>query len=88
MEFDIEKCAILIVKNGRRKRMEGIELPNQESIRTLEVKENYNYLRIKQEMKEKIIKEKIDNTQLNSYCMLCGDRDETVNQIILIHWEL
>ena len=34
MEFDVEKCAMLIIKNGKRQMMEGIELPNQGKIRT------------------------------------------------------
>ena len=33
MEFGIEKCAMLIMKNGKRERTDGIELLNQESIR-------------------------------------------------------
>ncbi len=28
MEFGIEKCAMLIMKSGKRHRMEGIELSN------------------------------------------------------------
>ena len=28
------------------------------------------------------IKERIDKTQQNSTCRLCGDRDETINHII------
>ena len=28
MEFGIEKCALLIMKSGRRQITEGIELPN------------------------------------------------------------
>ena len=39
MEFDIEKCATLIMKKGKRKTMDGTELQNQERIRTLEEKE-------------------------------------------------
>ena len=30
MKFGIEKCAMLIMKSGKRQMMEGIELPNQE----------------------------------------------------------
>ena len=30
MEFSIEKCAILIMKSGKRELAEGIELLNQE----------------------------------------------------------
>ena len=63
MEFDIEKCAMLIMKSGKRQITEGIELPNQERTRTLVEKETYKYLgildvdTIKQaEMKEKILK--------------------------------
>ena len=46
MEFGIEKCAIKIIKSGKRETMEGIELPNQERIRTLGEKLNYKYLGI------------------------------------------
>ncbi len=35
MEFGIEKCAMLIMKSGKRHMTEGIELPNQDKIRTL-----------------------------------------------------
>ena len=31
----------------------------------------------------KIITERIDKTQQNSKCSLCGDRDETINHIII-----
>ena len=64
MEFGIEKCAMLIRKRRERKTMEGIEIPNQENIRTLGEKESYKFLgilevdNIKQpETKEKVRKE-------------------------------
>ena len=60
MEFGIEKCAMLVIKSGKRHLTEGMELPNQDKIRTLGEKETYKYLgiledeTIKQvEMKEK-----------------------------------
>ena len=60
MAFSIEKCAILIMKSGKQQMTEGIELPNQEKIRTLGEKETYKYLGILKadaikyaEMKEK-----------------------------------
>ena len=60
MEFGIEKCAMLIMRSGKWQMMEGIELLNQEKIRTLGDKETYKYFgileadTIKQvEMKEK-----------------------------------
>ena len=43
-EFGIEKFAMLLMKSGKRETMEGIELPN--IIRTLEEKEDYEYLGI------------------------------------------
>ena len=39
MEFDFEKFAMLIMKEGKRERTE--EIANQESIRTLEEKKYY-----------------------------------------------
>ena len=44
MEFGIEKCAMLIIKEQKREILEGIELTNQENIKILEEKENYKYL--------------------------------------------
>ena len=46
MEFGIEKCNMLVMKNGKRQITERIELPNQEKIRTLREKETYKYSRI------------------------------------------
>ena len=60
MEFGIEKCVMLVMKNGQRHQTDGMELPNQEKIRTFGEKETNKYLgileadNIKQvEMKEK-----------------------------------
>ena len=41
MEFGIEKCVKLIMKSGKIQTTEGIELPNQERIRTLVETKNY-----------------------------------------------
>ena len=46
MEFGKEKCAMLIMENGKRQRTEGKELANQEKIRTTGETENYKYLGI------------------------------------------
>ena len=35
MEFSIEKCAVLVMKSGKRHLTDGMELPNQDKIRTL-----------------------------------------------------
>ena len=60
MEFGIEKCLMLVKKSGKRHLTDGMEIPNQDKIRTLGQKETYKYLgileadAIKQvEMKEK-----------------------------------
>ena len=79
MEFGIEKCALLVMKSGKRHQTDGIELPNHDKIRTLAENETYKYLgileadTIKQvEMKNKIQKEylrrtrKLLETKLNS----------------------
>ena len=70
MEFDIEKCAMLVMKSGKRHLTDGMELPNQDKIRTLGEKETYKYLgileadTIKQvEVKEKIKKEYLRRTR-------------------------
>ena len=46
MEFGIEKCALLVMKSGKRHITDGIELPNQDKIRTLAENETYKYLGI------------------------------------------
>ena len=48
MEFGIEKCAMLVVKIGKRHITEGVEITNQVIIRTLGENENYKYLGILQ----------------------------------------
>ena len=60
MGFGIEKCAVQIMKSGKRHMTEGIELPNQDKTRTLGEVETYKYLEILEadiikhaEMKEK-----------------------------------
>ena len=63
MRFGIEKRNMLGMKSDKRHMTEGVELPNQIIIRTLEAKETYKYLRILEvdtikqvEMKEKKMK--------------------------------
>ena len=41
MEFGIEKYAILVIKRGERKLMNGIQLPNQDTIKSLDGNESY-----------------------------------------------
>ena len=64
MKFGIEKCAMFVMKSGKRHLMDGMVLPNQEQIRKLGEKETYKYLGIleadiikQEETKEKIKKE-------------------------------
>ena len=46
MEFGKEKCAMLVMKSGKRHMTDGMELPNPDKIRTLEENETYKYLGI------------------------------------------
>ena len=70
MEFGIEKCAMLVMKSGKRHMTDGMEQPNQDKIRTLGENETYKYLgilvanTIKQvEMKDKLQKEYLRRTR-------------------------
>ena len=70
MEFGIEKCAMLVMKSGKRHLTDGMELPNQYKIRMLAGNETYKYLgiletdNIKQvQMKDKIQKEYLRRTR-------------------------
>ena len=46
MKFGIEKCAMLVMKSGKRHLTVGMELPNQDKIKTLVENETYKYLGI------------------------------------------
>ena len=70
MEFGIEKCAMHLMKSGKRHMTDGMEQPNHNKIRTLGENETYKYLgilesdAIKQgEMKDKIRKEYLRRTR-------------------------
>ena len=65
----IEKCALLVMKSGKRHLTDGMKLLSQDKIRTLGEKETCKYLgileadTIKQvEMKDKILKEYLRRT--------------------------
>ena len=81
MEFGIEKCATLVMKSDKRQLTDGMELPNQDKIKTLAENETYKYLdileadTIKQvEMKDKIQKEYLRRTRklLDSRNLIIG----------------
>ena len=70
MEFGIERYTMQLMKSGKRCLTDGMELPNQDKIRTLGEKETYKYLgileadTIKQvEMKENTKKEYLKRTR-------------------------
>ena len=70
MEFGSEKCALLVIKSGKQHLTDGIELPNQDKVRTLAENETYKYLGILEadttkqvEMKNKIQKEYLRRTR-------------------------
>ena len=85
MEFGKEKCAILVTKSGKRHLTDGMEQPNQDTIRTFVENETYKYLGIleadtikQEEMKDKIQKEyfrrtsKLLETKLSSRNLIKG----------------
>ena len=72
MEFGIEKCALLVMKSGKRHMTDGMELQNQDKIKTLREGETYKYLGIlkadtfkQAEMKDKIQKEYLRRIRKN-----------------------
>ena len=92
MEFDIEKCAMLVMKSGKRYVTDEMELPNQDKIRTLAENETCKYFgileadTIKQaEMKKKIQKEylrrtlRLLETKLSSQNLIRGINTWTVS---------
>ena len=68
MEFGIEKCAMLVMKSGKQRLTDGMELSNQNKIKTFAENETYLDIleadTIKQvEMKNKIQKEYLRRTR-------------------------
>ena len=70
MQLGIEKCAMLLMKSGKRQLTDGMELSNQDKIKTLAENKTYKYLCISEadtikqaEMKDKIQKEYIRRTR-------------------------
>ena len=70
MELGIKICTMLVMKSGKWHLTNGMELPNQEKIRTLGERETYKYLGVLEadtiklvEMKEKIKKEYLRRTR-------------------------
>ena len=57
MEFDIEKCAMLVMEKGKIAKSFGIELPNGKVIKSLQGGESYKYLGILEA--DKFLEEKI-----------------------------
>ena len=85
MEFGKEICAMLVMKSGKRHLTDGMELLNQDKIRTLAEDETYEHLGILEadkikrvEMKDKIQKEylritrKLPETKLSSRNLIKG----------------
>ena len=65
MEFGIEKCAMFVMKSGKRHMADGMELPNHDKIRTLEGIETNKYLGI---LEADTIKQvKMEDTIRNKY---------------------
>ena len=69
IESSIEKCTMPIIRSGKWHMTEGIELLNQENVRTSREKETYKYLEILEvnkinqvEKKEKFKKENLRRT--------------------------
>ena len=68
MEFGMEKCAMLVMKSGKRQLTDGMELSNKDKIKTLAENETYKYLGISEadtikhaKIKKKIQKESQEN---------------------------
>ena len=79
MQFEIDKCAMLLKKKVKKVKPDGIQLPSDKVITSLEKGESYKYLGVLEadelmvnEMKDKVKKEyygrvrKVLETKLNS----------------------
>ena len=94
MQFGIEKCAILVIKKGKIVKSDGIELPNDKVIKSLEEGESYKYFGVLEadqvmvnEMKVEVQKEynrrvrKMLETKINSGSVFKAINTETVSVV-------
>ena len=72
IEFSSEKCAILVMKSGKRHMTDGMDVPNHDKIKTLEENETFKYLGILEadtinqvQMKDTIRKEYLGERENN-----------------------
>ena len=81
MEFDIEKCAMLVMEKGKIVKLVGIELPDGKVIKSLQEGKNYKYLGIldaekflEEEMKKEYIRRlrKVLKSKLNGGNLVRG----------------
>ena len=64
MEFGVQKCAMLVIKQGKVIESNGIDLPNNETIKSIHEENGYKYLGVMEadqvlggQMKERLRKE-------------------------------
>ena len=64
MEFGVQKCAMLVIKRGKVIESNGIDLPNNETIKSIHEENGYKYLGVMEadqvlggQMKERLRKE-------------------------------
>ena len=94
MQFGIEKCAILVIKKRKIVKSDGIELPNDKVIKSLEEGESYKYFGVLEadqvmvnEMKVEVQKEynrrvrKMLETKINSGSVFKAINTETVSVV-------
>ena len=67
MEVGTEKCVTLIMRSGKKQMPEGMELSDQERIRTLREKKTNKYLEILEMKEKKSISEEQENSLKPSF---------------------
>ena len=65
MEFDIEKCVMLVIEKGKILKSVGIELPNGKVIKSLQEGESYKFLGILEA--DTFLEEKVELNVLKEY---------------------
>ena len=61
MQFGVKKCQVLIMKRGRQIKSDGVKIPGNNIITSLQENDGYKYLGVLQndEVKEKEMKEMV-----------------------------
>ena len=78
MEFGIDKCATIVLKRGKLVKSDGIKLPDEKEVKSLNEGDGYKYLGVTEadEIKKKKMKEKVGKEYKRRIRKIFGNKTE------------